>query len=139
MYWTVPETCIAVVCARLPTLCPIFTGMSPESVIGSIRSALSLRSLGGSNHSSPHRSAAQKSTAYGSVPGSVRGFARVSGEGGAATPGASCREGGDRDRESDLWRCWSGVRRGLGGGMGFWCRRSLGLIQIGWSRFRGLY
>ena len=68
--------------------------MSPESVIGSIRSALSLRSLGGSNHSSPHRSVAQKSTAYGSAPGSfaqhgsdsMRGFVQMSDEGGAATP-----------------------------------------------------
>ena len=75
--------------------------MSPESVIDSIRSALSLRSLSGSNHSSPHRSAAQKPTAYDSVPGSfaqhgsdsMRGFVRVSGEGGAVTPGAGCREG----------------------------------------------
>lgn len=94
MYWTFPETCIAVVCACLPTLRPIFIGMSPESVIGSIRPALSLRSLGGSNHSSPHRSAAQNSTAYGSVPGSfaqygsdsMHGFVQMSDEGGAATP-----------------------------------------------------
>ena len=92
MYWTVPETCIAVVCACLPTLRPIFISMSPESVIGSIRSALSLRSLGGSNHSSPHRSAAQKPTAYGSAPGSfaqhgsdsMRGFVQMSDEGSAA-------------------------------------------------------
>lgn len=68
--------------------------MSPESVTGSIRSALSLRSLGASNHRSPHRPAAQKSTAYGSVPGSfaqhgsdsMRGFVQMSDEGGAATP-----------------------------------------------------
>ena len=94
MYWTVPETCIAVVCACLPTLRPIFIGMSPESVIGSIRSALSLRSLGGSNHSSPHRSAAQKSTACGSAPGSfaqhgpggMRGFVQMGDGGSAATP-----------------------------------------------------
>ena len=92
MYWTVPETCIAVVCACLPTLRPIFISMSPESIIGSIRSALSLRSLGGSNHGSPHRSAAQKPTAYGNAPGSftqhgsdsMRGFVQMSDEGSAA-------------------------------------------------------
>jgi hypothetical protein len=75
--------------------------MSPESVIDSIRSALSLRSLSGSNHSSPHRSAAQKPAAYGNVPGSfaqqgsdsMRGFVRASGEGGAVTSGAGCCEG----------------------------------------------
>ena len=81
MYWTVPETCVAVVCACLPTLRPIFIGMSPESVIGS-------------SHSSPHRSAAQKSTAYCSAPGSfaqhgsdsMRGFVQMTDEGGAAMP-----------------------------------------------------
>ena len=94
MYWTVPETCIAVVCACLPTLRPIFIGMSLKSAISSIRSTLSLRSFGGSSHSSPHRSAAQKSTAYGSASGSfaqhgsdsMRGFVQMSDEGGAATP-----------------------------------------------------
>ncbi|KAF2190341.1 hypothetical protein K469DRAFT_443815, partial [Zopfia rhizophila CBS 207.26] len=45
MYWTIPETCIAVVGACLPTLRPLFHGWSPESVIGSVRSALSLGSL----------------------------------------------------------------------------------------------
>ena len=101
MYWTVPETYIAIVCACPPTLPSIFMGMSPESVIGSTHSALSLRSLGSSNHSSPHRPAAQNLTAYGSAPGSFAqhgsdsmcGFVRVSGEGGAVTPGAGCREG----------------------------------------------
>ena len=94
MYWTVPETCIAVVCACLPTLRPIFTDMSLKSAISSIRSTLSLRSFGSSNHSSPHRSAAQKSTAYGSAPGTfaqhgpgnMYGFVQMSDEGGAATP-----------------------------------------------------
>ncbi|KAH7092266.1 hypothetical protein FB567DRAFT_516875 [Paraphoma chrysanthemicola] len=45
MYWTIPETCIAVVGACLPTLRPLFYGWSPESIIGSVRSALSLNSL----------------------------------------------------------------------------------------------
>ena len=55
--------------------------MSPESVIGS-------------NHSSPHRSKVQKSTAYCSAPGSfvqhgsdsLRGFVQMRDEGGAAMP-----------------------------------------------------
>ncbi|RYF45018.1 MAG: hypothetical protein EOO38_16765 [Cytophagaceae bacterium] len=45
MYWTIPETCIAVVGACLPTLRPLFYGWSPESILGSVRSALSLTSL----------------------------------------------------------------------------------------------
>jgi len=44
-YWTVPECCLSVVCACLPTLRPIFHGWSPESLMGSVRSALSLSSL----------------------------------------------------------------------------------------------
>lgn len=43
-YWTVPEVCLSVVCANLPTLRPLFHGFSPESAIGSIRSVFSLRS-----------------------------------------------------------------------------------------------
>jgi hypothetical protein len=43
-YYTVPENCLAVVAACLPTLRPLFQGFSPESIIGSIRSAISLHS-----------------------------------------------------------------------------------------------
>ncbi|KAF2792104.1 hypothetical protein K505DRAFT_388011 [Melanomma pulvis-pyrius CBS 109.77] len=46
MYWTIPETCMAVVCACLPTLRPLFQGWSPESLVGSMRSAISLHSVG---------------------------------------------------------------------------------------------
>ena len=46
MYWTIPETCMAVVCACLPSLRPLFHGWSPESLVGSVRSAFSLHSLG---------------------------------------------------------------------------------------------
>lgn len=45
MYWTIPECCMAVVCACLPTLRPLFRGWSPESVLGSMRSAISLHSV----------------------------------------------------------------------------------------------
>jgi len=44
-YWTIPELCVAVIAACLPTLRPIFYGWSPESIVGSIRSIISLRSL----------------------------------------------------------------------------------------------
>lgn len=43
--WTSVEPTLGVIGACLPTLRPVFKGMSPESVIGSIRSALSLRSF----------------------------------------------------------------------------------------------
>jgi hypothetical protein len=43
--WSSVEPCLAVIGACLPTLRPLFSGMSPESVIGSIRSALSLQSV----------------------------------------------------------------------------------------------
>ncbi|PSN75085.1 hypothetical protein BS50DRAFT_671333 [Corynespora cassiicola Philippines] len=74
MYWTIPETCIAVVGACLPTLRPIFHGWSPESVIGSVRSALSLGSLS-SNHrkdGSPTKTSSQPTSHAGTD--SVRGL-----------------------------------------------------------------
>jgi len=44
-YWTIPESCIAVVAACLPTIRPVFRGWSAESIVASIRSIISLRSL----------------------------------------------------------------------------------------------
>lgn len=44
-YWTIPESCVAVIGACLPTIRPIFLGWSPESIVGSIRSIMSLGSL----------------------------------------------------------------------------------------------
>ena len=46
-YWPLVESCLGIVAACLPTLRPLFQGMSPESVIRSIRSALSLQSFSG--------------------------------------------------------------------------------------------
>ncbi|KUJ17954.1 uncharacterized protein LY89DRAFT_683928 [Mollisia scopiformis] len=44
--WTSIEPCMGVIGACLPSLRPIFLGFSPESLVGSIRSVLSLRSMG---------------------------------------------------------------------------------------------
>ncbi|PQE20897.1 MFS transporter FHS family L-fucose permease protein [Rutstroemia sp. NJR-2017a BBW] len=51
--WSKVEVCIAVIAACLPTLRPLFAGGSPESVIGSRRSVLSLNSLDGSRSTVP--------------------------------------------------------------------------------------
>ena len=45
-YWVVIEASLAIVSACLPTLRPVFRGMSPESVIRSVRRVFSLGSLG---------------------------------------------------------------------------------------------
>ena len=45
MLWTSIEPTLGVVGACLPTLRPVFSGISPESVIRSIRSQISLHSL----------------------------------------------------------------------------------------------
>ncbi|TVY93247.1 Satratoxin biosynthesis SC1 cluster protein [Lachnellula willkommii] len=50
-YWTVPECSLAVVCACLPTLRPIFHGLTPISLITSMRSLLSRRTFRSSNAS----------------------------------------------------------------------------------------
>jgi hypothetical protein len=50
-YWTIPEPCVAVIGACLPTIRPIFLGWSPESIVGSIRSIMSLGSLDSQGHS----------------------------------------------------------------------------------------
>ncbi|KAK3322704.1 hypothetical protein B0H66DRAFT_602136 [Apodospora peruviana] len=44
-YWTVPELCLAVVCACLPILRPIVHGLTPSSVFSSIRGLVSFGSL----------------------------------------------------------------------------------------------
>ena len=44
-YWVVIEASLAITSACLPTLRPLFHGMSPESIIRSVRSVLSLHSL----------------------------------------------------------------------------------------------
>lgn len=45
IYWSLVEASLAVVSASLPTIRPLFHGMSPESVIRSIRSRISLHSF----------------------------------------------------------------------------------------------
>jgi len=46
LIWTSIEPCMGVIGACLPSCRPLFQGFSPESLVGSIRSALSLRSIG---------------------------------------------------------------------------------------------
>ncbi|KAI9648373.1 hypothetical protein NHQ30_003006 [Ciborinia camelliae] len=53
MFWSMLEVGIAMIASCLPTLRPLFHGFSPESVIRSIRSALSLHSLSSRNKSFP--------------------------------------------------------------------------------------
>ncbi|KAL6715742.1 hypothetical protein ACLMJK_006703 [Lecanora helva] len=53
--WTTVEPTLGVISACLPTLRPLFAGMSPESLMGSIRSVLSLHSMRGSSPSSKDR------------------------------------------------------------------------------------
>ncbi|KAF2750984.1 hypothetical protein M011DRAFT_455943 [Sporormia fimetaria CBS 119925] len=74
MYWTIPETCIAVVGACLPTLRPLFRGWSPESVIGSIRSALSLSSNGSQRPHGLSSSKGQSHLGSQSAGESIRGL-----------------------------------------------------------------
>ena len=45
MFWSLIETGVAVPVACLPTLRPMFHGLSPRSVINSIRSMISLSSI----------------------------------------------------------------------------------------------
>lgn len=45
IYWSLVEASLAIVSACLPTIRPLFKGLSPESVIGSIRSLFSLHSI----------------------------------------------------------------------------------------------
>ncbi|KAI4111250.1 MAG: hypothetical protein LQ339_000711 [Xanthoria mediterranea] len=45
LFWAMIEIGVAVIAACLPTLRPLFQGFSPESIINSLRSAISLRSL----------------------------------------------------------------------------------------------
>jgi hypothetical protein len=64
MYWTIPESCMAVVCACLPTLRPLFHGWSPESLIGSVRSAVSLHSSEGRSEKTLPRSVGERQKGF---------------------------------------------------------------------------
>lgn len=60
-YWTIIEASLAITSACLPTLRPLFQGLSPESIINSFRSIIrSNHSTGSSKHSD---------TSNGSQPG----------------------------------------------------------------------
>ncbi len=52
MFWGMLEIGIAMVAACLPVLRPLFQGWSPESIIRSFRSQISLRSIGSGNKAS---------------------------------------------------------------------------------------
>lgn len=45
VYWTMLESALAIISACLPTLRPAFHGWSPESMVQSVRSKMSLQSL----------------------------------------------------------------------------------------------
>ena len=63
LFWGMVELGVGIIAICLPTLRPLFRGFSPESILRSIRSALSLRSIhSGSSGArrSPGRSAAKE-------------------------------------------------------------------------------
>lgn len=51
MFWGMLEIGIAMTAISLPVVRPLFQGLSPESIVGSVRSFISLRSLGSRNRS----------------------------------------------------------------------------------------
>ena len=68
-YWTVPECCLSVVCANLPTLRPLFHGVSPESVMSSVRSIFRVRST--SSIGSKESQAFEKSSGFSAPDGTA--------------------------------------------------------------------
>ena len=58
MFWGMLEMGVAMVAVCLPTLRPLFHGWSPETIIRTFRSALSLGSFGSRNR--PYRSSSSK-------------------------------------------------------------------------------
>ncbi|KAL8704394.1 MAG: hypothetical protein Q9225_008089 [Loekoesia sp. 1 TL-2023] len=55
MFWGMLEIGVAIIASCLPTLRPLFQGWSPESIIASIRSKISLPSIGSKSHHSRDR------------------------------------------------------------------------------------
>ncbi|KAL9118804.1 MAG: hypothetical protein Q9187_004642 [Circinaria calcarea] len=110
-YWTVPECCLSVVCACLPLLRPIFQGMSPESLFGSIRSVFSLASSVGSegsnkrsDHSNPYRAKHGQDAMASTVA-----FRKISDE--ASTLSAQCKsERVEQVELQDLERCDGAIK-----------------------------
>lgn len=62
MFWGMLEIGIALVAACLPVLRPLFQGWSPESIIRSLRSQISLRSDGSGNKASLNAKGVAKKT-----------------------------------------------------------------------------
>lgn len=62
MFWGMLEVGIALVAACLPVLRPLFQGWSPESIIRSLRSQISLRSVGSGNKASVNAKGIAKKT-----------------------------------------------------------------------------
>ena len=60
LFWAMMEMGVAMIAVCLPTLRPLFRNLSLESIIRSVRSAVSLRSMGSSRRSPP---AAQEAAA----------------------------------------------------------------------------
>ena len=56
IFWSLIESGVAVPVACLPTLRPIFDGLSPESVLSSIRSMISLSSINSQRRNKPRGS-----------------------------------------------------------------------------------
>ena len=56
IFWSLIETGVAIPVACLPTLRPLFHGLSPESVINSIRSMISLSSVHSDSKKKPRGS-----------------------------------------------------------------------------------
>lgn len=71
MFWGMLEMGVAMIAVCLPTLRPLFHGWSPESIMRSFRSALSLRSVGSRKRSYPSttnpRERAESETSLGNV------------------------------------------------------------------------
>ena len=59
LFWSIIETGVAIIAACLPTLRPLFSNWSLESVIRSVRSAISLNSLRSSSQRSTRSQTAQ--------------------------------------------------------------------------------
>lgn len=69
IYWTMIESSLSIVSACLPTLRPLFHGHSPESMVRSVRSAISLASLRSQSRQHPELSRAQEVSPSPSVIG----------------------------------------------------------------------
>lgn len=79
-YWSVPETCIALICACLPTLRPVFLLLYPGTIISSIRTTFVSGS--GSNNETTRGTRSNNGPTLQSRPGadseSTQKFARLS-------------------------------------------------------------